>query len=50
VEEEQIDPRFQIREYLELWMLMGQRRIRIYFTDIAVYLIEYYTGIGMSYF
>lgn len=44
-----MDPRFQVREYLELWMLMGQRRIRIYFTDIAVYIIEYYTGFAMPY-
>ncbi len=50
VDDEEIDPKFQVREFLELWMLMGQRRIRIYFTDIAVYIIEYYTGFGMSYF
>lgn len=44
------DERFKVREFLELHMLAGQRRIRIYFTDIAVYLIEYYTGYAMPYF
>ena len=44
------DDRFKVREFLELQMLAGQRRIRIYFTDIAVYLIEYYTGFAQAYF
>jgi len=44
------DERFKVREFLELHMQFGQRRIRIYFTDIAVYLLEYYTGYTMAYF
>jgi hypothetical protein len=46
VKEKDKDPRFEVREYLELHMHWGQRRIRIYFTDIAVYIVEYYTGIA----